>query len=174
MSVRFQPFDPVFLQDPYPTYEQLRTDSPVHRVRIGPLTVWRLARRFAQMRRESGEPGLLRTAWAMRKARGDSTARPSRRLRRRLYAVATHEGATFVLRKPDQFSSKAMGGTEDRPAGAEAAPTDGSLIALDPPEHGRHRAIVNRGLTPRRVTALERPVLEQFGYAARHITRPMI
>ena len=67
MSVRFQPFDPVFLQDPYPTYEQLRTDSPVHRVRIGPLTVWRLARRFAQMRRESGEPGLLRTAWAMRK-----------------------------------------------------------------------------------------------------------
>ena len=47
-----------------------------------------------------------------------------------------------------------MGGGP-RPPGTEPAPTDGSLIAIDPPEHGRHRAIVNRGFTPRRIAELE-------------------
>ena len=38
---------------------------------------------------------------------------------------------------------------------AELAPTSGSLIGIDPPEHRKHRGIVNRGFTPRRIAALE-------------------
>lgn len=155
MTVRFQPFDPEFLQDPYPTYDRLRAESPVHRVRIGPLAVLRLIRRFSRMRREAGQPGLVRTAWQMRRAREGRDRTGSSRFPRRLYAVSTHAGATFVLRHPELFSSKAMGGGDQRPPGGERAPTDGSLIALDPPEHGTHRAIVNRGFTPRRIDALE-------------------
>ena len=155
MSVRFQPFDPVFLQDPYPTYRRLRAESPVHRVRIRPLTILRMLRRFSQMRQEAGQPGLIRTAWQMRRARGGRPRTASTRLRRRLYAVSSHAGVTFVLRHPEIFSSSPMGGSDDRPPGTEPAPTDGSLISLDPPEHGGHRAIVNRGFTPRRIAALE-------------------
>ncbi len=44
-----------------------------------------------------------------------------------------------------------MGGGQ----GGDASPTGGSLIGLDPPEHGRHRAIVSRGFTPSRIAALE-------------------
>ena len=160
MSVRFQPFDPVFLQDPYPTYAQLRDQSPVHRVRIGPVAILRMLKRFSQMRREAGQPGLLRTAWQMRRARGAAPRGGRGGMRRRLYAVSTHSGATFVLRHPELFSSSPMGGGDDRPPGSEPAPTDGSLISLDPPEHGGHRAIVNRGFTPRRIAALEQRIRE--------------
>ena len=35
MAVKFQPFDEAFLQDPYPTYEELRQQAPIYRVRFG-------------------------------------------------------------------------------------------------------------------------------------------
>ena len=167
MRVRFQPFDPAFLQDPYTTYAELREHSPVHRVRISPLALFGLVRRVARMRRAAGEPGLLRTAWQMRQTRragapndaSDASAtRPGSSrgpLRRRFYALSRHTDVSYVLRHPEIFSSRAMGGDVGRPAGAEPAPTDGSLIGLDPPEHTGHRAIVNRGFTPRRIAELE-------------------
>ncbi|MEE2665736.1 MAG: cytochrome P450 [Myxococcota bacterium] len=157
MSVRFQPFDPAFLQDPYATYAQLRAESPVHRVRIGPLALLGLLRRFSAMRRASGAPGLVRTAWQMRRARAQqSEAREAfGPLRRQLYAVSRHADVSYVLRHPEIFSSKAMGGAGSRPPGGEPAPTDGSLIGLDPPEHTAHRATVNRGFTPRRIAEIE-------------------
>ena len=54
MAVRLRPFDPAFLQAPYPTYAALREQEPVKRVRIGPVAIFRLLRRFAKMRREMG------------------------------------------------------------------------------------------------------------------------
>ncbi|MFB3118523.1 MAG: cytochrome P450, partial [Myxococcota bacterium] len=47
-----------------------------------------------------------------------------------------------------------MGGMED-PEAKQFHPTQGSLIGIDPPEHTDHRAIVNRGFTPRRIAAME-------------------
>ena len=35
MTVRFNPFDPGFIDDPYPTYAALRRDAPVARVDLG-------------------------------------------------------------------------------------------------------------------------------------------
>jgi cytochrome P450 len=160
MSVRFQPFDPSFLQDPYATYAELRAESPVHRIRMGPIALLGLLRRFSAMRRAAGAPGLVRTAWQLRRARAQQEAHGGSSggvgsLRRRLYAVSRHVDVTHVLRHPEIFSSRAMGGRDFRPPGGEPAPTDGSLIGLDPPEHTAHRAIVNRGFTPRRMGELE-------------------
>ena len=51
----------------------------------------------------------------MRRAREGRDRTSSSRFPRRLYAVSTHAGATFVLRHPELFSSKAMGGGGQRP-----------------------------------------------------------
>lgn len=40
-------------------------------------------------------------------------------------------------------------------AAGDVAPTAGSVIGQDPPEHTRQRNIVSRGFTPRRIAALE-------------------
>ena len=93
MSVRFQPFDPSFLQDPYATYAELRAESPVHRIRMGPIALLGLLRRFSAMRRAAGAPGLVRTAWQLRRARAQQEAHGGSSggvgsLRRRLYAVS--------------------------------------------------------------------------------------
>ena len=37
----WNPFDPEFLLDPYPTYARLRNEDPVHRTPIGALLVSR-------------------------------------------------------------------------------------------------------------------------------------
>jgi cytochrome P450 len=156
--VKFNPFDPAFLQDPYPTYARLREQSPVSRVRVAPLEAVRMLRRFSRMRRELGQPGLLRTAWQAWRARDGETAkaRPGwQRGRPRLFAVARHADVSQVLRSPEVFSSGPMGGGQTGAREEQLTPTEGSLIGLDPPEHGSHRAIVNRGFTPRRIAALE-------------------
>jgi cytochrome P450 len=159
VSPSFDPFDAAFLQDPYPTYARLRA-APVLRLRFGPRVVLRLLWRFVVARRRAGESGWLRTLatlWRERKvwrARRESR----RRMRSRLYVVSRYRDVAHVLRSAELFSSEAMGGAEPRAMSAEGdiAPTSGSLIGLDPPEHGRHRAIVSRGFTPRRIAALAR------------------
>jgi cytochrome P450 len=156
--VKFNPFDRAYLQDPYPTYARLRDEAPVTRVRIPPVEALRMVRRVAKMRRELGHPGLVRTAWQTWRARdGDAaSARPGwQRGRPRLFAVARHADVNHVLRSPEIFSSNPMGGGEHGASEEQLTPTEGSLIGLDPPEHGAHRAIVNRGFTPRRIAALE-------------------
>lgn len=158
MPLKFQPFDADFLQDPYPTYARLRDEAPVARVRIGLREGVRMLRRFSRMRREQGQPGLIRTAYrtwrAHRSGGASSGSSPSRRIPR-VFAVSRYADVTYVLRSPELFSSAAMGGMQDHAEGEEFHPTEGSLIGLDPPEHGDHRAIVNRGFTPRRIGALE-------------------
>lgn len=152
MAVRFRPFDPEFLADPYPKYSELRDVAPVIRVRVGPVAAARMVRRFSKMRREAGQPGLIRSALQFRRAAKKSDAGP--RLSRRIFAVSRHEDVSAVLRNPELFSSAAMGGGPEI-EGGERSPTQGSLIGLDPPEHGSHRATVNRGFTPRRIGELE-------------------
>lgn len=159
MGVRFQPFDPKFLADPYPKYAELREFSPVHRTRLGPVAIARMLWRFAQARRREGETGVIGTLKALRRERatlGQAGGARSR-MSRTIYAISRHADVLAALRDPETFSSILMGGADTRPMNADGdiAPTSGSLIGLDPPEHGRHRGIVNRGFTPRRIAELE-------------------
>ena len=159
MAVRFEPFDPAFLADPYPKYAELRELSPVHRMRIGPVAIARMAWRFAQARRREGETGVIGTLKALRRERATMRQAGGQRPRmsRTVYAISRHAEVHAALRDPQTFSSIMMGGADTRPMNADGdiAPTSGSLIGLDPPEHGRHRGIVNRGFTPRRIDELE-------------------
>jgi len=82
-----------------------------------------------------------------------------------LYALSRYDDVVFALHHPELFSSTALqilaqGG------GVSLGPNSGALvghrllesammIAVDPPDHGRLRTLVNRGFTPRRIAALE-------------------
>ena len=160
MGIHFDPFDSSFLEDPYPKYAELREFSPVHRMRIGPAAIARMAWRFAAARRRKDETGVIGTLKALRREganfrRGSSGPRP--RMSRTIYVISRHAEVLAALRDPQTFSSILMGGANTEPMNADGdiAPTSGSLIGLDPPEHGRHRGIVNRGFTPRRMAELE-------------------
>jgi len=159
VAVRFEPFDPAFLADPYPKYAELRELSPVHRMRIGPVAIARVAWRFAQARRREGETGVIGTLKALRRERANlgRAAGQRPRVSRTVFAISRHADVLAALRNPQTFSSILMGGADTQPMNADGdiAPTSGSLIGLDPPEHGRHRGIVNRGFTPRRIDELE-------------------
>ena len=157
MAVRFQPFDPEYLRDPYPTYARLRAESPIHSVRFGPLAIGRMMWRATRARRRESGLGILATLRdlngerkRMREAQGQRA-----RARSRLYVVSRHADVVAVLRSAERFSSRPMGGPAPASEEAAIAPTAGSLIGVDPPEHRQHRGIVNRGFTPRRIAALE-------------------
>ncbi len=70
-------------------------------------------------------------------------------------AVSTYAEVLDVLKSPERFSSKAMGGMEMPKEQRDLNPSFGSLIGKDPPDHTRMRNIVNRGFTPRRMAKLE-------------------
>ncbi len=171
LAVRFRPFDPEFLRHPYPMYAELRRRSPVHRIRVGPLMAARLLWRFGQARRLEHETGVLGTLRALRRERA-ALRSPRRRARpplsRTIFALSRYDDVAEALKTPEVFSSLPMGGADVD----ENSPTSGSLIGLDPPEHGRHRGIVNRGFTPRRIASLEpriRKIAEELvgGFEAR-------
>jgi cytochrome P450 len=75
-------------------------------------------------------------------------------------AVSRYRDVVEVLRSPERFSSKAMGGMDMPAGGNEFNPSQGSLIGKDPPVHTRMRNIVNRGFTPRRIAKLESRIQE--------------
>jgi cytochrome P450 len=134
--IRFDPFDATHRDDPYPSYAELRRESPVHAI-------------------ES----------------------------KNAFAVSRYDDVAFILRHTELFSSNAMmrvlqsgfssgvstmgtglGGEEAKrlaemirtlPVNPVEAMQARSLIASDPPVHGPMRNLVNRGFTPRRISALE-------------------
>jgi cytochrome P450 len=132
MIPAYEPFRTEVRDDPYPFYAQLREQAPVY---------------FAA--------------------------------EARAFCVSRHEDVLGVLRSPEDFSSDAMrtmlaGGQPGQDpmsdpatlqrmmAFAQALPFHPmdllkarNLIAEDPPRHGVLRAIVNRGFTPRRISAWE-------------------
>ena len=106
MAARFQPLDPDFLNDPYPSYRELREKSPVHRIRFGWWMIAQLTWRATRARmKESGE-GFWTTLGTMRRedrrrrsVTGQGAARP------RFYAVARHAECQDVLRRAAVFQS---------------------------------------------------------------------
>ena len=153
MSVRFNPLDPEFLEDPYPTYARLRAESPIHRVRFSPLMAARMTWRFARSMMRESHQGIFSTLRGLNRARHQM--RSEGRTRGRFYVLSRHADVVYALRHAEQFSSKAMGGGPQPTEDGQLAPTSSSLISVDPPEHRAHRGIVNRGFTPRRIAGLE-------------------
>ncbi|MCZ6783253.1 MAG: cytochrome P450 [Proteobacteria bacterium] len=161
MSAPLNPFDPEFLRDPYPTYAELRRNGSVTRLRIGVRRLVRMAFAVIAMQRRQGglKPGaalkFLYRRITTRSSRPRAKNRPG--LRSRLYTVSRYAEVSYVLRNAEIFSSEIMGGSQAEVISPEGdiAPTSGSLIAQDPPEHTRQRSIVNRGFSPRRIAELE-------------------
>ena len=161
LPARFNPFDPSFVRNPYPTYAELRREAAVARVRIGMrqmlsmlVGVISMLRRQGGLRLGAGLKFLYRRATTSG-SRPGAASRPG--LRSRIYTVSRYAEVSQVLRNPEIFSSEIMGGSqaESMNAAGDIAPTAGSIIGQDPPEHVRQRSIVNRGFTPRRVAAFE-------------------
>jgi cytochrome P450 len=137
MGLDYDPMSPRWRDDPYPAYRVLREQAPVH--------------------------------WAEAA---------------NAYCVARYEDVQRVLNDPETFSSRAMftvimnGGDEGMPPfswkmlkamvrfliasrATPAAYMNGrNLIASDGAVHGTMRSIVNRGFTPRRVSAWEPRIRE--------------
>jgi cytochrome P450 len=110
MGVLFNPMDPEFLADPYPTYHRLRTEDPVHR---SPMGFWVLTR-------YDDIVGALRDS----------------RFGKEVFAarIAAREGSGSI---------------------------GISMLVMDPPDHTRLRALVNKAFTPR-VVELLRPRIQQI------------
>lgn len=110
MGVLFNPMDPEFLADPYPTYHRLRAEDPVHR---SPMGFWVLTR---------------------------------------------YDDIVGALRD-SRFGKGALGARIVAREGKNALGL--SMLVMDPPDHTRLRALVNKAFTPR-VAALLRPRIQQI------------
>jgi len=159
MATRFNPFDSEFVKDPYPIYAALRSEAAVARVPIGPREIVKIVAGLIRMQREQGMSlrDALRLFRDRQRARRQSHSSRKLRFRPRVYTISRYDEVSYVLKHPEIFSSEAMGGSEVQVINAEGdiAPTSGSLIGHDPPEHTRQRNIVSRGFTPRRIAQLE-------------------
>ncbi len=129
MSLSYEPMSKIHWADPYPIYRELREDAPIYR---------------------SPESGT--------------------------YCLSRHADVEFALRQPRAFSSAGMQKALQSTAGQRPGLRDlmaigrfmlrarvnplvsrrpPNLVTEDPPLHDDIRAIVNRGFTPRRISALE-------------------
>ncbi|MCB1027926.1 MAG: cytochrome P450, partial [Microthrixaceae bacterium] len=73
---------------------------------------------------------------------------------RNFWALSRHADVMAAFRDSERFSN-AHGVTIDPAAWGPNAHRTMSFLAMDPPEHGRMRALVSRGFTPRRVLGME-------------------
>jgi cytochrome P450 len=78
---------------------------------------------------------------------------------RAFWALSRHADVVAAFRDADRYSS-ADGVSLDPSATGPAASKTMSFLAMDEPRHGRMRALVSRGFTPRRVALLEPRVRE--------------
>ena len=75
------------------------------------------------------------------------------------YALSRHADVTAAFRDSATFSSSYGVSIEPTATGPNASRAM-SFLAMDDPRHGRMRALVSRGFTPRRVADLEPHILE--------------
>src|SRR3954447_4210372 len=85
---------------------------------------------------------------------------------RNFWALSRHADVVDAFKDSTRFSS-ADGVSLDPAATGPQAERTSSFLAMDPPRHGRMRALVSRGFTPRRVADLEPRIAELTrGYLA--------
>lgn len=73
---------------------------------------------------------------------------------RGFWALSRHADVMAAFRDSERFSN-AEGVSIDPAASGPHAHRTMSFLAMDPPQHGRMRALVSRGFTPRRVAGME-------------------
>lgn len=71
-----------------------------------------------------------------------------------LWAVSRYEDALHVFKNPQLFASEAFKRAL-QPPWVGQNPTAQSILVMDPPQHGRMRALVSRGFTPAAIAELE-------------------
>ncbi len=71
------------------------------------------------------------------------------------WAVTRHEDVSYVSRHPELFSSAQRLVVFGEIPEQYAAPQRLMMLNMDPPQHTRQRAFVNRGFTPRMIARLE-------------------
>ncbi|MBM4382478.1 MAG: cytochrome P450 [Deltaproteobacteria bacterium] len=87
-----------------------------------------------------------------------------------IYVVSRHADVEAILKDTERFSSRgantALAYTPPEVAEvlAEGRPEAEALLTADPPRHARHRALVNRALTQRRVDQ-KRPRMQALAHA---------
>lgn len=87
-------------------------------------------------------------------ARLRDTAPVYRNEERGFWALSRHADVMAAFRDSERFSN-AHGVSIDPAASGPNAHRTMSFLAMDPPEHGRMRALVSRAFTPRRVAGME-------------------
>lgn len=87
-----------------------------------------------------------------------------------IYVVSRHTDVEAILKDTERFSSRgantALAYTPPEVAAvlAEGRPEAEALLTADPPRHARHRALVNRALTQRRIEQ-KRPRMVELAHA---------
>lgn len=76
-----------------------------------------------------------------------------------VWAVTRYRDAEFVLKHPELFSSAAFRDLFN-PSWCERNPGGQSMFALDPPEHGKQRALVTTAFSPRSVARLDALIVQ--------------
>ena len=76
------------------------------------------------------------------------------------WAVTRHEEVAFVSRRPDLFSSTRRLVVFGEVPEPQVAMQRLMMLNMDPPQHTRQRAFVNRGFTPRMIGRLEEHITE--------------
>jgi cytochrome P450 len=128
LRVEYEPFDPRWRRDPYPTYRALREQAPVH---WAPAAACFCLSRYEDVVEVLRDPERFSSSamlTMLNNTEGGS-------LWRRILAVGE-----FLVR------------TRINPLTIQQTP---NLITSDPPRHDAMRAVVNRGFTPRRVRSWE-------------------
>jgi cytochrome P450 len=137
VSVSFDPFSPTWRDDPYPKYRELRDHAPVH---YSPeAKVWCVSR--------------YEDVLAVLKSHD---AFSSRAMMTQLMMSGQEDGPPVTLRSL-LFAAKLLMSARINPFRFPKVP---SLIASDGERHAELRAIVNRGFTPRQISAWEKRARE--------------
>jgi cytochrome P450 len=134
--IQFDPFDASHRDDPYPAYETLRREAPVH--------VIERRNAFAVARYED-------VAHVLRRVELFSSSAMQRVLQSGFSSGVSSLGTGLSGEEAIRLAEL----IRTLPVNPLAAMQARSLIASDPPVHGPMRSLVNRGFTPRRIAALE-------------------
>jgi len=146
MSFSFDPYSPAWRDDPYPKYRELRDHAPVH---YSPeAKVWCVSR--------------YEDVLAVLKSHDVCS---SRAMMTQLMMSGREEGPPFTFRSL-LFAAKLIWSARINPFSFPKVP---SLIASDGERHAALRGIVNRGFTPRQITAWEKRAREIVAECMRSI-----
>ena len=138
MTVDYDPFQ--VRADPFPSYRELREQSPIHPVREG---LW-VVSRYADVSQVLRNPDFYSSSATRLMMMGG------------LESGMRADEATLIAARRDLQQQLGL----ESPLGPDEGWNENTLISMDPPEHEVLRNIVNRGFTPRRVSQLETRIRE--------------